>query len=105
MTNPNPQLAPVLALAELIREHPELPRVDWSMSSTGFFSATWTSDEDARPVAEAYAEVLGGEPRSYTYSRSGDVRQAFQLRTVWRDVAFDLWVSGPVPATVAAVAL
>lgn len=94
--NPIPQLAPAMALAQLLQEHPELPAVDWQVSSTGFFSGTFTSDEDARPVAEAYAAVLGGEPLSYTYSRSGDVRQAFQLQTVWRDVRFDVWLSGSV---------
>ncbi|MCZ4509909.1 hypothetical protein O3Q52_17240 [Streptomyces sp. ActVer] len=93
--NSIPQLAPAMALAELLREYPELPPVDWQVSSTGFFSGTWTSDEDVRPLMDAYTAVLGGVAGSYSYSRNGRERRALQLRTMWRDVHFDLFMSCP----------
>ena len=84
-------------MGQLLFEHPELPPIDWSVTASGFFSAHYSSDEDVRPVVEAYAAVLGGEPLHHEYSRNGQLRQCFALRTVWRDVEFDLLIAGPVP--------
>lgn len=97
----NPQLAPMVALSELLREFPELPPMDWSVSPSGYLHGSWSSDESARPLIDAFAEVLGGVPSDYSYSRNGDHRQGFALRTVWRDVEFDLFVSGPALAVAA----
>lgn len=102
MAKSNAQISAMTALAELLREHPELPLLDWSVSASGFLHGSWTSDENVRPLIEAYVAALGGEPTDYTFSRSGGRRQGFGLRTVWRDVEFDVWVSGP--AEVAQVA-
>lgn len=102
MAKGNPQIAPLIALGQLLTEHPELPRIDWSVNAHGFFTAHHSSDEDVRPVVEAYAAVLGGEPEHHEYSLDGRPRQCFTLRTVWRDVEFDLLVAGPLPVAVAA---
>ncbi|MBA4865978.1 hypothetical protein H1V43_32465 [Streptomyces sp. PSKA54] len=102
--NPNPQLGPAMALVALLKEHPELPRVDWSVSTSGFLSGTHVADYDARPLMDAYAAVIGGTPIESTYSRGGDERHTFHLMTDWRDVHFDLWVSCPASVVQAVAA-
>ncbi len=95
MASKSNQISAMVALTELLREHPELPSLDWSVSAGGFLHGSWTGDEDVRPLIDAYAAVLGGDPSDFSYSRSGGRRAGFALKTVWRDVEFDLWVSGP----------
>ncbi|MEU3282140.1 hypothetical protein [Streptomyces antibioticus] len=94
-SNPNPQTGPLTALAQLLSEHPELPPLDWSVTASGFLHGAWSGDEDVRPLIDAYAAVLGGEPSDYSYTRSGGRRAGFALKAVWRDISFDVWVSGP----------
>jgi hypothetical protein len=100
----DPQFGPFTALAQLRVEHPELPYLDWSVTASGFVHGAWfATDEDVRPLIEAYAVVLGGKPVPMPHSREGRRRQGFVLRAVWRDIHFDLWVSGPASALVEAV--
>lgn len=97
----DPQSGPFTALAELRAEHPELPPLDWSVTASGYVHGAWSDmDEDVRPLVEAYAAVLGGVPVDMPYSREGRRRQGFGLKTVWRDISFDLWVSGPAVVAV-----
>lgn len=105
MTTPTePQYGPFVALAQLRADHPELPPLDWSVTASGFVHGAWfDQDEDARPLIDAYAMVLGGVPVEMPYTREGRPRLGFALKAVWRDIPFDLYVSGPVPAMAGAV--
>lgn len=102
-TNPIPQLAPAIALVELLREHPELPPVAWTIGDTSTLCGTLVLDIDGRPVVAAYAEAIGGEVRTTDFNRNGDHRMSDSVRAVWRDVTVDVWVSYPA-AQVAQVA-
>ena len=104
MTNPIPQLAPAMALVELLREYPDLPPVSWSISDTGTLCATLSTDADGHTTAAAYAEVIGGVVRTTDFERNGDHRMSDSVRAVWRDVTVDVWVSYPAAVQVAQVA-
>lgn len=99
-----PQLAPAMALVELLREHPELPPVGWSIGESSTLVGTLMTDGDGLSVVAAYAEVIGGSVRTSDFDRNGDHRLTGNVRTVWRDVTVDVWVSYPAAAQVAQVA-
>jgi hypothetical protein len=92
-----------MALVELLREHPELPPVSWSIGESGTLVATLAADASGETVAAAYAEVIGGVVRTTDFERNGDHRMCDSVRAVWRDVTVDVWVSYPA-AQVAQVA-
>jgi hypothetical protein len=84
-----------MLLVELLREHPELPPVSWSIGESGTLYSTLTTDGDGHAIVAAYAEVFGGEVQSRDYDRDGDHRMVDSVRVVWRDVTVDVWVSYP----------
>lgn len=84
----HPQRGPAEALAELLREHPELPEVVWHVGLTGALDghmhgpAVGDFDGLAR-----YADLMGGAIRpTHTYDMDGTTYRVHELRAVWRDV-------------------
>lgn len=96
---PNPQHGPALALAELITEHPELPRLTWSMTSCGHLSGSKFDLPDVDAAARLFVAVLGGTPLvSRHVSARGVPQVSFRLWPVWRDVQVFITLGGPVVA-------
>jgi hypothetical protein len=94
--NFNPQLAPAMALVELLQAHPDLP------------AASWDIQEGDKPVLHGhihrgdmsalrlYAEVLGGGIRPVRdFELAGQQVRSHYLTTVWRDVPVELVVVVP----------
>jgi hypothetical protein len=97
----NPQLSAAHALVQLLTLHPELPRIDWSVSaeSGGLSGSYW--DAPASSV-HAIAGVLGGEAGDPWLNRhSGRTLQA--VHAVFQDVPVMVTVY-TVPALTSAVA-
>lgn len=93
---PSPQLGAALALAELLKEHPELQAAAWRIERDGLLSGTvaYHSEQDLRPVMRAYADVLGGQVHEDEVHPDRDEPQlALTLYTRWRDVRINLWAS------------
>lgn len=84
-TRPNPQHGPALALVELIR-HPELPPLEWSLTTDGELRGVLTKGSDNTAAYAAYVRVLGGDRRTVSYMWRGAVRSTQYLHTTWRDV-------------------
>lgn len=87
---PSPQHAPVLALLELITEHPELPPMSWNLSADGHLSGALFDLPDVDAAFAAVTAVLGGgsgAPMWTEHERSDGSRwRAVQVWPVWRDV-------------------
>lgn len=100
--NPNPQLGPAMALVQLLSEHPELPRLDWRIAPVGFYGGALQGDcsirEDARPVVEAWLQVLGGSVTETTFTHHDEPMRAFGMTAYWQDVRVELDVRCPVSA-------
>ncbi|MFJ4847602.1 hypothetical protein [Streptomyces sp. NPDC088733] len=91
ITRTNPQLAPVMAINQLITEFPHLRRMRWSLSEDGFLMGNLTVEEDARPLMAAYVAALGGSASETRYTtESGQARFSSWLHVVWRDVEFSV---------------
>lgn len=96
MTTPNPQLSPLTALMQLVKENPELPALRWSVDRDGYLMGDLLVDEDARTVMAEFVAVFGGEPTESRY-RSGNAQRFMAwLPTTWRDVRLSVTVSCPV---------
>lgn len=87
-----PQLAPAMAQALLLAQHPDLPRLFWSLSPDGHLSGSLhRADVDARAVMARYVEVLGGSPREYRHvNEDGTEGFSTVLVAAWRGVEFCL---------------
>jgi len=84
----DPQLGPAMALVALRTEHPQLPAIEWGLTSEGHLFGTAHSPE----AFAAYVEALGGRPMgpvSYE-SPSGGENAADQLFAAWHDVEISL---------------
>jgi hypothetical protein len=97
-SNGTPQLAPAMALVELLQAHPELPAVSWDIQEGGkpvLHGHIHRGDMDA---LRAYAEVLGGGIRPVQdFVLAGRPVRSHYLTTVWRDVPVELVVVVPLP--------
>jgi hypothetical protein len=106
--NPSsPQRGPADALAELIRDHPELPHMFWTISPDGHLTGSAYGVEWVDPVAAEFVAVLGGVPYEHEYKGASDgrVRPALHLNACWRDVEFHITVVGcPAPVLSAVTA-
>jgi hypothetical protein len=103
VSTPNPQAGPALALAQLLTEHPELPRLNWSITKDGHLSgSSFRDDEDVRPVIAAHQHVMGGRVGELRYVPKDTGAEAYTsyLMATWRDVRFHLSVGCPVSALV-----
>lgn len=99
---PIPQLAPAMALVQLISEHPGLPPLSWSLSRSGWLSgAYYPEDADPRPVMAAYVKVLGGVVQESRYADDAHRRFSVILNAAWRDVDFYLSMGCPLPVVLA----
>ncbi|WP_263165460.1 hypothetical protein [Streptomyces sp. SCSIO ZS0520] len=101
MSRKVPQLAPAMALAQLLQEHPELPPVHWSVSSHGLLEGYVESDDPMAGLAE-YAALFGAEivPAVRAFEHDGETLRSFEASTRWRDVP--VRVKAIVPAAVEA---
>ncbi|MFJ3834504.1 hypothetical protein ACIPY6_03185 [Streptomyces sp. NPDC090054] len=96
---PIPQLGAVLALAQLLQEHPELPPATWSVDQylgglSGYLHQADMSDLDA------YAQTLGGAVRpGRDYSYQGCTVRPHRLSAKWRDVEVTVTVVLPAPVS------
>lgn len=98
MTTISPQLSPFTALAQLVRENPELPALRWNVDPDGYLMGDLRVDDDARTVMAGFVAVLGGEPTESQY-RTGDAQRFMAwLPTTWRDVRLSVTVTCPVEA-------
>lgn len=97
MNNPIPQLAPAMALVELLREHPELQAASWRVDRDGLLSGTvaYDADHDMRPAMAAYAEVLGAplSEQQFTSPQAKAECLSFTVFATWRDVKVNVWAS------------
>lgn len=84
-TKRSSQRGPAVALAQLLSEHPELPAIRWELAADGHLSGlSMYMETDIRPVAAAYAAVLGGVP-DVRWHEDTELCTAW-LWTTWRDV-------------------
>lgn len=85
---PSPQHAPVLALLELVTEHPELSPMSWSLSADGHLSGALFDLSDMDAVFASVTAVLGGDStmRSEHEKADGSRWRSVQVWSVWRDV-------------------
>lgn len=85
---PSPQHGGVLALLELITEHPELPPMSWNMMPAGNLSGALFDLPDVEAVLTAVTAVLGEGTRlrSEHEKADGSRWRAVQVWAVWRDV-------------------
>jgi hypothetical protein len=95
--SPSPQLAPALALVELLQAHPERPAASWDIQTGDkpvLHGHIHRGDMDA---LRAYAEALGGGIRPVRdYELGGRLVRSHYLTTVWRDVPVELVVVVPL---------
>lgn len=100
---PSPQHAPVLALLELVTEHPELPPMSWNMMPTGSLSGALFDLPDVDAVLAAVTAVLGDGTvlRSEHEKTDGSRWRSVQVWAVWRDVRVHV-VLGSVAQSVVA---
>lgn len=100
------QIAPAVALVQLLQEHPELPPLTWTIQRGGSAELRGDAYAEQHPfeVLRAWADVLGGEiaPDRTDFECGGLVRRMHRLSAVWRDVrvvvsaAATVGVYGPV---------
>jgi hypothetical protein len=84
-TKRSSQRGPAVALAQLLSEHPELPAIRWELAADGHLSGlSMYMEADVRPVAAAYAVVLGGVPDT-RWHEDTELCTSW-LYTTWRDV-------------------
>lgn len=92
---PSPQIAPATVLAQLLTEHPDLPRLFWTISPDGWLSGSlYRDDVDARAAMARLVAVLGGTPdelrRDAEADETGTERFSTVLGATWRGVSFYL---------------
>ncbi|MFD8866072.1 hypothetical protein ACFV1F_17135 [Streptomyces sp. NPDC059590] len=89
---PSSQIAPAAALGQLLQEHPELPKLEWSIPRNhGVLKGSLYADDHPFEVLRAYADVLGGSIRPDTglgadFESAGLRRRVHRLTATWRDV-------------------
>lgn len=96
------QLEPALALVQLLTLHPELPRVDWTVSSEaeGLMGTLWDAPDD---TAFTFVAALGGEVHEpWTNPKSGRVSQVVALKFQDVPVAITVYSPAPILSAVAA---
>lgn len=99
-TSPSPQLAPAMALVELLKTHPDLAdHITWSIPRIRPYLIGCIHDGGMAVLADC-AEFLGGSIRAADdTSRSGDrLVQQHVLSSTWHDVRVEVSVTLPVPA-------
>ncbi|GAA1977141.1 hypothetical protein [Kitasatospora viridis] len=92
-----PQHGPVIALTQLITEYPELPPLQWHLTTSGQLGADRhrivpnDGPADVRAVLAAYAAVLGADPTEpFLYMHDGRMIVSQHIRTTWRDVPLNI---------------
>lgn len=104
-TNPNPQLAPAMALVELLRTHPELPPASWDIQESNKPTLHGHIHRGDMGALRVYAEALGGSIRPvHDFELAGQAVRSHYLTTVWRDVPVELVVVVPLPVPVGVAA-
>ncbi|MDT0381374.1 hypothetical protein RM572_21690 [Streptomyces sp. DSM 42041] len=98
------QLAPALALAQLLREHPELPVAGWRVCAMApallgdVQNGASTLDDLHR-----FQQVLGGEVTArQSFTSGGQDLRSYGLVVCWRDV--DVELVGIMPSSLADLA-
>nr|WP_202447245.1 hypothetical protein [Streptomyces sp. SID5468] len=88
-----------MALAQLLAEHPELPRLYWTITPDGHavLGSLHPTDVTVASILPAYQRVLGGTLSELGYhSRTSDTDMySATLNAVWRDARFDLSTGCP----------
>ncbi|MEV6046070.1 hypothetical protein [Streptomyces xanthochromogenes] len=88
-TNSNLQIAPATALVQLLTEFPDLPVIDWSLTTDGHLSGQVVNDEvDMRPVIDAFVKALNTPASEHWYTSPRDDRDRYSstVYATWREV-------------------
>lgn len=94
------QLAPALALVQLLQEYPTLPDATWHVDPTTGVLHGHLHQAGFADLA-AYTVVLGGAVRPGRDYRSGDrMMRPHYLKAEWRDVTVSVCVVLPAPVVV-----
>jgi hypothetical protein len=98
------QLAPVMALQQLLQENPDLPDATWSIDPYEGVLHGHLHNAGMCDLA-AYTVVLGGAVRpGRDYESGGRMVRPHYLRSTWRDVPVSVVVVLPAPAASAVAA-
>lgn len=102
-SNSSSQLSAATALAELLKEHPDLPQAGWTIGT--IIPDLHGHLYGEMPELAAYADLLGGSVRAAekTFELRGQQVRSHVLTSVWRDVPVQ--VSVALPVSVEAVSL
>ncbi|BBB01011.1 hypothetical protein RVR_8242 [Actinacidiphila reveromycinica] len=96
MSAPDPQLAPALALAQLITEYPARPLTTWSIVDGRLEGRVYGPEAGDRAAVEWWAGVLAAEPvERHMFEYAGRRMQVVEVAAVWRDVPLVVQVSVP----------
>ncbi|MFB7496018.1 hypothetical protein ACFC09_15225 [Streptomyces sp. NPDC056161] len=100
-SHPEPVVAPVVALTELLITHPELmPEASglaWTLTPTGVIHAEARDAADAGRAVDRCATVMNATPvRASVPEGRGRVVLA-ELAAVWRGVPVEVWETYTVP--------
>lgn len=100
MNEPNPQIAPAMALVQLLTEHPNLPAANWSVDAYNG-SLHGHLHVESFGALNAYVRLMGGSVRASKRTRlAGDHEvRTHWLSTRWRDVPVEVAIALPVPAS------
>ncbi|MEU1373044.1 hypothetical protein ABZ442_05185 [Streptomyces triculaminicus] len=96
-TQPNPQLAPAMALVQLLTDHPDLTVVRWSVDPGTLRGYVCGPLDGNWKALHACADLFGAtaRPRKGTYEALGIRLRTYEITTIWRDVPVEIAVSIP----------
>ncbi|MEW2568424.1 hypothetical protein [Streptomyces sp. NPDC047070] len=96
--NPSPELAPALALVNLLAASPELHSIIWTVGETpGILSGRHTGESGTGELVDAVAAVTGGTVARSSLSRGDDRHGTAQLVTTYHGASLHVWASYPLP--------
>lgn len=92
----NLQAGPVLALSQLLMEHPELPAMRWGLAPDGHLGGHNEDVPDVDAALAEFSKVLGAghTHRAIHTDDVGDCWVSLYFFPVWRDVQFHITLHG-----------
>lgn len=93
----DPQLAPALALSQLLSEHPVRPLTTWSILNDRLEGRVFGPEAGGEQAVAWWADVLGAVPVPWGfYEYDGQRLREFEVSATWRDVRVVVLVAVPV---------